>query len=320
MPTLNAEQYLETSIKSILNQSFTDFELIIVDDGSTDSTIDIIEDYIEEDSRIRIVHRNDGTGITSALNRGISEANGEYIARHDADDWSAEERFQKQVSLLNENEEVALVGTGSWNIDEGGDKISRRRVLESPSFEDLLEHNHYIHGSVMMRKESVESVGGYDEFFPTTEDYDLWLRLAKEFTVRNIDEPLYYFRMHNESIYAEDLKDTKLYHYFAVWQHTADETGHVRRVIKDEGVGIAYKHFSEELKGRYHEEMAQELIRYGELSKGRSHALKAIKYAGGFKPILMLVLSFLGSTAAELVAKYYRKFVVNPGIEEENSS
>lgn len=319
LPTYNVGSHLRTCLDSILNQTFEDFEVVVVDDGSTDETIDILEGY--DDARIRVIQRTEN-GITSALNRGITEARGEFIARHDGDDYSEPERFEKQVEYLRDNPGVAVVGTGAWLVNSRRGRLGQRQVLERPDLEDLQEHNHYIHGSVMMRASALQTVNGYDEFFETTEDYDLWLRLADEFPVRNINEPLYNFRIHDESIYGSELRNVKLYHALAVLRSKHGLSEAIIDVVQSEGIEAVYDVMPPTLQQTFHAEIGQELIRYGHLSEGRDHCMSALQLAGytDLMPWLLILLSFLGSDASKRVSALYRKFIVNPRIESANET
>lgn len=270
MPSLNDARYVERAVESLRNQSFRDHELIIIDDGSTDGTLEWMRSV--DDQRLSVILRQDKRGITSALNRGIQEAKGKYIARHDADDWSSLDRFEKQVKYLETNQEVALLGTGAYLVDESGERISRRRVNTDPSLNDLIEHNEFVHGSVMMRRDALESVGGYDEWFPTTEDYDLWLRLADKYEVRNIDEPLYYFRQHDDSLYGSNLEELKLYHLLAVRKVQSGLGDELKEQIDEQGIGTLYDQLTTSERRWFHEELAKENLRYGNLREGRRHA------------------------------------------------
>lgn len=308
MPTLNEAEYIERAVGSILDQTYSELELIIIDDGSTDGTIERINEF--DDNRIRLICRSNGSGITSALNRGLKEANGEYIARHDADDWSEQIRFKQQVDVLTEHPQIALLGTGAYLVDETGAIISQRRVLNKPEIYDLIEHNEFIHGSVMMRRDSLESIGGYDEWFETAEDYDLWLRLADEYEVRNIDEPLYYFRQHDESLYGSNLEELKLYHLLAVRRVTVGLDEPTKSLINDHGIKALYDDLDDEERRWFHTELAREFIRYGDLEAGRTHVLKALRLSPlSVTRLGMLLLTATTPRIAGTVAGAYRRLI-----------
>lgn len=308
MPTLNDVEYVERAVRSILNQNMSSLELIIIDDGSRDGTLERIGEF--DDPRVSVFKRETETGVTSARNDGIRRASGEYIAVHDADDWSAPERFEKQVAYLNANPNVALIGTGAYLVDQTGNVRSRRRVLEDPSLDDLIEHNEFVHGSVMMRREVLEEMGGYDEWFLVAEDYDLWLRLAEEYEVRNIDEPLYYFRQHDESLYGSNLEELKLYHLLAVRRVTSGIDDEIRSLIDEEGIDALRDRLTESEKRWFHTELAREFLRYGDLRSGREHVVKALR----LDPVSvslpgMLLLSMTTPSIAKAAARAYRRLI-----------
>jgi len=199
----NGGIFVQRAIDSILNQSFTDFELIILNDGSTDNTKEILDSLT--DRRVRAVHKkNEGLGKT--LNKGIQMACGEFIARMDADDIAHPDRLKMQVEFLQKNPDISVVGTATKVIYTDGDEKVRRRPL-SPV--EVKKHAIKIcpvaHPSVMMRKDSILAVGGYDENYDSSlgksagVDYHLWIRvIAKGYKIANSPEPLIiYYRSKN---------------------------------------------------------------------------------------------------------------------------
>jgi len=307
MPTYNASEFLDQALTSILEQSFGKYELIIVDDGSSDGTVEQIQ--ATDDERVRLIQR-ESTGITSALNRGIKESRGQYIARHDADDWSHPERLETQIQYLESHPNVAMVGTGAYLVDENGRRISRRRVLKDPTLDDLASHNEFIHGSVIMRRDPVEQLGGYDEWYETAEDYDLWLRMANEYDIRNIDDPLYYFRLHDESIYADNLELLKLYHVLAVRQHVTGLNTELEAKIDDQGVETLREDLTNDEQEWYHTALAREYIRYHNFEKGRSHAKRLLSIKALSPTVVALfVLSFAGPQVVDFVVNRYRSLI-----------
>lgn len=308
MPTYDAAQFLDQALDSILYQSFEDYELVIVDDGSTDGTVECVRR--RDDDRIRLIQREDESGITSALNRGIEEARGDYIARHDADDWSHPERLQRQVEYLQKNPDVVMVGTGANLVDEDGNYISRRRVLESPTLRDIIDHNEFIHGSVLIRHAPLKQLNGYNELYESAEDYDLWLRMADEYTVRNIDEPLYNFRLHSESIYAENLELLNLYHILAIRQNVSGLDRDIEHRVQNQGVEVIRDEMTQNEKKIFYTTLAQEFIRYHRFSRGRSYA----KHSLTIEPLSisvmgLLILSFTSPMVVDFVIKYYRLLI-----------
>ena len=306
MPTYNEGSYIKQAVESILESIYENIELIIIDDGSSDKTLDIVHSY--SDDRLSIVERTNESGVTSARNKGIKLASGDYISVHDADDWSDPERFERQIAYLDEHPEVALVGTGAYLVDEDGDAQSRRRVLETPSLDDLIEHNEFVHGSVMMRRDVLQEIGGYDEWFPVAEDYDLWLRLADEYEVRNIDEPLYYFRQHDDSLYGSNLEELKLYHLLAVRKVQSGLDADLKRKIDEHGIETFADRLTTDERRWFHAELAKENLRYGNLRKGRRHArgLRAVDRTNPLSYVLY-ALSYTTPRVTKFAARTYRR-------------
>jgi len=196
MAVYNGTRFLREAIESVLGQSFADFEFIIVDDGSTDETPEILASYA--DPRIRVLCNHENLGLAASLNRGIETARGEYLARMDADDISRAQRFAGQVDFLEQHPEVVLLGTAYEKIDEQGRVVGRGDPpLANNELQTALPlHNRFCHGVVMMRREALIRVGGYDEAFEQSQDYDLWLRLAELGEIANLPEYLYAWRRH----------------------------------------------------------------------------------------------------------------------------
>lgn len=201
MSVYNGEKYLKEAIESILDQTFRDFEFIIVNDGSTDGTSDILAHYQQIDNRIR-VYDQENRGLVTSLNRGCQLAKGEYIARMDADDISLPERFAKQVEFLNAHSEVGVLGTQMEQIDEKGKPFN--------AFHAPLDHEAIVwkmlfecsiaHPTVMMRKALLTEAGGYDPSYSHIEDTELWSRLIGVTRFANHPESLFLRRWHKQSI------------------------------------------------------------------------------------------------------------------------
>jgi glycosyltransferase involved in cell wall biosynthesis len=211
LPCFNAEETIENALDSIVKQSFEDFEIIAIDDGSSDSTPEILRKWSEQDRRIRLITQSH-RGIIPALNSGVRESGGAFIARMDADDLSHPQRFAKQMEFLEHNPEIAVVsclveGYPPDRIQEGyklyylwlnslvsSEQIAREIYIESP----------LAHPSVMIRRRSLEKAGGYQEHgWP--EDYDLWLRLhlAGEHFAK-VPEILLSWREHSDRLTRTD--------------------------------------------------------------------------------------------------------------------
>lgn len=201
MSVYNGEKFLKESVSSILNQTYRDFEFIIIDDGSTDSSLEILRDFKKEDSRIKLVSR-ENKGLTRSLNEGIKLAQGEYIARMDSDDISMPERFEKQIAFLEKNKDIALCGTWAINIDENGNEIGKYKtpIMSKEIKKTILFHNPFIHPSVMIRKEIINNIGVYNEKIKYAQDYEYWLRVIKKNKVANLDDFLLKYRIGKKSM------------------------------------------------------------------------------------------------------------------------
>lgn len=179
MPVYNCGQFLKEALASLLIQTYDDFEIIAINDGSNDDSLDILKKFALLDSRIRIIDQKN-TGIVKVLNRGIEQARGDYIARMDSDDVSFPNRFSDQVKILDARPEVILVAGDFEVINHSSEFLYRELVLpENEALKRALYlRNPIAHGSTMFRKSTVKKAGGYRDLFGPTEDVDLWMRLS----------------------------------------------------------------------------------------------------------------------------------------------
>lgn len=203
MPVYNASRFLREAVDSVFAQTLTDWELVAVDDGSTDDSLAILREYERRDGRVRVISRPN-TGIVGARNDGINASRARFIAMMDADDVSLAARFQRQVEWLETHEDCVAVGTLVDLIDEWGDRFSRRPAV--------IDHSRIVAGlvrgdgavlcqpSVMMRRATVQSLGGYDHRYLYADDVQLFLRLSKKGTLANIDDYLFNYRFHSKSV------------------------------------------------------------------------------------------------------------------------
>jgi len=197
MPVYNAEKYLEDAINSIINQTFRDFEFLIIDDGSTDSSKDIIHSY--NDSRIRLVSNKQNLGISKTLNKGIELASAELIARMDADDISLPERLGRQFAIMNEHPEYALVSTDIEKITADGESLQFISPERDFMYFYLIFQCYGIyHPTVMYRKQAVKDVGMYP--LTLSEDFRLWSKLIRKYRFFHIPELLVRYRVTDQSI------------------------------------------------------------------------------------------------------------------------
>ena len=208
MPVYNAEKYLDEAIQSILDQTYKDFEFIIINDGSTDKSLEIIEKYKNQDHRIVLINR-ENKGLVESLNEGIEKAKGKYIARMDADDISLPTRFEKQIELM-ENENLDICGSHFFIVDEHSRYLSARVVSCRIDFNYMILSRSvpFAHGSVMMRKDFLiehELVYG-KTIYNKAEDYALWVEFANNFAkISNVDEFLFKYRHLDNSLSKQNI-------------------------------------------------------------------------------------------------------------------
>lgn len=202
LPVFNGERYLKEAIESILTQTYDQFEFIIINDGSTDNTKKILLSYTEKDHRIVLIHQ-DNKGLVESLNRGVSIAKGKYIARMDADDISAPERFELQIAFLEANPDYVAIGSDVVLIDEKARKLTTQHQLqdhESILSAALVGHCPICHPSALIRTDAILKSGPYNKEFYPAEDLDLWLRLSEIGLLGNLNSSLLFYRMHGGSI------------------------------------------------------------------------------------------------------------------------
>lgn len=199
MPVFNAEKYLAEAISSIIDQTFNDWELLIINDGSTDSSKSIIE--AQTDKRIRYVENETNLGLIATLNKGISLCNSQYIARMDSDDAAHPERLNCQVRFLDKNEDYLMCGTSAIVVDEKGNRSGS--IVNPTRNEDLqislFFTNPFIHPSMMIRRSALRNLR-FDQAALHVEDFELWTRIAEKGKVANLSYPLLNYRWHNANV------------------------------------------------------------------------------------------------------------------------
>ena len=205
MPVYNGEKYLAEAIESILAQTFSDFELIIVDDGSTDGSGEIIRSYEKRDKRIRVIQHESNLGVSVARNTGIAAAAGEYVAFTDCDDVSLPRRLEKQTAFLNANPRIGAVGVAANIVTEDLQPLRTYNVPTNSSFIafNLVNRGaNMIFAAMLTRREYLEASGGYRSDFKILEDNELFTRMIWKTGIRyaNIPEILYLYRQHGASL------------------------------------------------------------------------------------------------------------------------
>ena len=299
--------YVRDAVRSVLGQTYKDFELLVIDDCSTDGTAAELERVADGDDRLRIVRNDENVGLTRSLNRGLDEARGEYVARHDADDRSAPERLARQVAYLNANPDVAVVGTGARLVDASDHVIDTRVVLRTPTLADFRAKNHLIHGSILARRSVLRDHGGYDEFFEYSQDYDLWLRLAESNALRNLPDPLYDLREHTGSIYFDRMEESTLYATLARGRSAGRFSAETVDRVRAEGIGSLYDYLSPAEKRAFHESLARVCLRYEHTDEACEQVETALSFSATPKTYLVYGLTCIGPRPVRLLRKLLRK-------------
>lgn len=198
LPVYNGEQYVHEAIKSILNQSFADFELLIVNDGSIDHSVEIIQSY--SDPRIRLVHNEKNLKLIAALNKGLDLARGEYIARMDCDDISLPQRLEKQVKFMDIHHEVGICGSWLRQFSDNQERIWKAPSRDEEIRCEMLFNSALYHPTVIMRRSVLVDNHLHYEEFPHAEDYRMWLRIMEKSNAANLPEVLLRYRCHSKQI------------------------------------------------------------------------------------------------------------------------
>ncbi len=205
MPVYNGETYLVSAVESILHQTYSDFEIVIVDDGSTDGTHEILRQFERQDERVRVYLRPH-VGYVKQLNFGLSVCRGVFIARMDGDDLAYEDRLAIQVEELRSRPEVMVLG-GAYDLIDSRGRLLRRHwpPTDNATLQEmcLTGQTPIGHPTALMRRADVLAVGGYDETLETAEDIDLWLRLGERGELACVHHPLLQYRQHDKSVSEE---------------------------------------------------------------------------------------------------------------------
>lgn len=212
MPVYNGEKYLIEAMDSILNQTFEDFEFLIINDGSRDKSEEIVRSF--QDKRIRIVNNERNLGLSESLNKGVTLSKAPYIARQDCDDVSDSRRLELQIEAIKRDSFLGLLGTKYTHINAKSEKYDEVKVLlnDDEIKAALPQHNCFAHGSVMFPRRIGLELGGFRKKCFATEDYDLWLRISEKYKVSNLRDNLYFLRRGTETLSTNNLKKQILYH------------------------------------------------------------------------------------------------------------
>lgn len=304
MPAYNAEPYINSSVDSVLSQTYKDFELLIINDGSKDKTHEILESY--SDSRIKLVHQ-ENMGLVKTLNKGIDLAKGKYIARFDADDICYPERLEKQMKFLTENPDYILVGSEADYTDEYDNFIFTYRFsvydndeIKAANFKECP----FIHSSVTVLKEAFTKAGKYNDRAITFEDHLLWSRMSQYGKMRNMPEPLIRVRFNPDSVTIDekwrgkefiDLKQRSIKS-----GEVSDEDFQLLKTI------LANQNFTEYKKASYHSMLGKKFLwNQHNPKKARQHLRVAMKLMPGKpEPYLLYILSYMPGSWVKQLYKF----------------
>jgi glycosyltransferase involved in cell wall biosynthesis len=198
MPVYNTEKYIQEAIESILNQTYTDFEFIIINDGSTDRTKEIIQSY--KDSRIRYLENVHNSDIVTTLNKGLDYATGEYIARMDADDIAMKDRLKEQNRFLDRHDEIGVVGSAMIVFNEKGEEnLFPYSTTPGMAKAELMFNSSLGHPTVMIRKRCLENIR-HEAEYQGLEDFVMWWRIAQRYPIVSLKKPLLKYRKHTDQV------------------------------------------------------------------------------------------------------------------------
>lgn len=202
LPCYNGELYIEEAVRSMMNQTYSNLEILIIDDFSSDNSNAILTRLAAEDNRIRLVRNEKNLKLIKTLNKGLDLANGIYIARMDADDISLPERIEKQMNFMLSNPEVDLCGTNYIMIDGEGIEMgaSDYPLTNSEMKLNILFSSPLAHPTVIFKRDFIRDIGKYREDFLNAEDYELWIRVAINGVMANIEDKLLLYRWHGNNI------------------------------------------------------------------------------------------------------------------------
>ena len=294
IPTYNCARLIGRAIQSVLNQTYRDFELIIVDDSSTDNTDKIVKKFQEQDKRVKYIRHEKNRGGSAARNTGIKNAKGEYIAFQDSDDEWLPEKLKKQIEVFkNTSSKVGVVYTGFWRIkDNEKTYIPQSWVKQKDGniYFELLKGNFVGTPTILIKKKCFKKVGMFDENLPRLQEWELVIRLSKYYNFKCIDEPL-------------------LVSYYTSDSISANNDALIKAIEL-----IITKHFTDfskykKILSRHYFGLGRILYLDGDLINGRRYFMKAIKkYPLNIKYSLSYLVSFFGPRTFNKVTKIYHKF------------
>ncbi|MFH2141155.1 MAG: glycosyltransferase [Bacteroidota bacterium] len=214
MPVFNGEKFIRFAIESVINQTYRDFEFIIINDASTDNTKSIIEEYIDSDNRIKIITNDENIKIVRSINIGLKHAKGEFIARIDSDDIWEKDKLEQQIKYLSQNPSLHLLGTSKIIIDENGNimKSNEKKIYNYKDIKkNILKYNLFCHSSVIFKKSLTDSIGYYNEVYKNSEDYEYWIRIITLYESEILPDILVRYRISPQMVSLKNRKQQNRY-------------------------------------------------------------------------------------------------------------
>ena len=243
MAVHNTEKYLSDAIESILNQTYSDFELIIVDDGSTDHSLEIIRQYEKSDPRIKVIVNEVNLGISKSRNKGLAAARGEYIANMDSDDICFKDRLEKQINYFKEYPDTLVLGGQIIKIDTEGHQIPCKWKFPPihHRWDTLTKISAIVHGCMMAKTACIKAAGGYPEEYQNSVDRGLFqnMALSPKFCMRNVDDLLYKYRIHQKGT-SQFYKDTQMKNSRDIRRTALEKI--INKPISNEVIDVLYGH------------------------------------------------------------------------------
>ncbi len=302
IPAYNIAEYLSESIDSVLNQTYQHFEVIIVDDGSTDNTADVVNKYVKSQANVKYIHQeNKGPG--AARNKGIKEAKGEYIAFLDADDIWFPEKVLLQMELFLKLPSISLVHSDFIYFDRQGteqqSEFSERikKHFSGDVFYQLFKKNFFMTPTVVIKQEALKDIGLFDEQLCMSEDYDLWLRISKSHKIGYVNTPLAKICKHNDSMTKENIEKTYLW-VNRVIDKTIKSFPEIEKKLR---LNLPYR------MAKTHFEIGYSLFNQDKLKKAKKEFETSLRHKFMLKPFVYYILSFLGVSSISVLKNFKRK-------------
>jgi len=301
MPVYNAEKFLKEAIESILNQTYSNFEFIIVDDCSIDSSVEIIKSYFY-DQRIKYIGNSSNVGPTASRNKAIQIAQGEYIACQDADDISLPIRFEEQIGYFEKNKDIVLIGSSAYVIDEYGKQLWIYHVHKNVT-SSIQKSNQFISGTVIFKKNIIYNVGYLNELYKYSGDYEYWLRVSKSYTVSNITVPLYKLRRNQSNNIGSKNKVEQTLYFLLAKKNTNGNSTELIEVIKTNGILSLYNYLNDDEKLYYHKVVARNYLLQDNINALRMECKKMMENDHYTDALILYILSYFGR---ERILKIYK--------------